>query len=84
MVGRKQPYTQIGIRRLRCSVAGCEARAEHQWNCCANGNLWMPLCLDHDIELNRITLEWMGHPEADRLISEYEVRSCSPSTEGGE
>jgi len=70
-IGRRKPYTAIGIRRMKCSVAGCENRAEHQWNCCANGNLWMPLCLDHDIELNAKTLEWMGHPNATELSRDY-------------
>jgi hypothetical protein len=79
-IGRKKPYTQIGIRRLNCSVAGCTNRAEHQWNCCANENRWMPICLEHDVDLNTRTLQWLGHPEADRLAAEYAARTM-PTTD---
>ena len=74
MIGRREPYTQIGIRRLTCAVHGCENRGEFQWQCCANGNLWTPLCADHDVDLNRLVLDWMGHPDREALMNEYAAR----------
>jgi hypothetical protein len=74
MIGRSKPYTEIGIRRVPCAVSGCVSRAEYQWQCCANSNLWMPLCAEHDVDLNRLVLDWMGHPERDDLMAAYSAK----------
>jgi len=71
---RKKPYTERGVRRLQCCVAGCSNKAQFQWQCCATGNLWMPICVEHDVELNKMVLVWIGHPDAGRLGQEYEAR----------
>lgn len=68
--GRKEPYTEAGIRRLPC--VRCESPARFQWNACSDGNLWRPLCLDCDIELNRMVLVWMNDPEAEQKAARYE------------
>jgi hypothetical protein len=68
-VGRKKPYTQIGIRRLKCTR--CGAQANFQWQCCANDNRWLPLCIDCDIELNSVALEFMSVPNRDKLMVRY-------------
>jgi hypothetical protein len=70
--GRREPYTEAGIRRVPCFR--CGARARHQWRACADG-LWRPLCLDCDIELNRLTLVWMAHPDRERLMAAYEAKA---------
>jgi hypothetical protein len=44
-----------------------------QWNCCADGNLWRPLCLKCDIAMNRMVLRWMRDPDADIKADRYEV-----------
>lgn len=67
--GRRQPYTDVGIRRLKCVKCGDPAR--FQWNACADGNLWRPLCARCDVELNRIVLTWIGDPDADEKITAY-------------
>lgn len=56
--GRKKPYTVIGIERLPCFR--CGNPAYHQWQICADGNLYRPVCLDCDIELNEMVLFWFG------------------------
>lgn len=56
--GRKKPYTVIGIERLPCFR--CGKPAYHQWQICADGNLYRPVCLDCDIELNEMVLFWFG------------------------
>lgn len=64
--GRRVPYTETGVRRLPCFR--CGSKAEHQWNVCADGGLYRPICLGCDVELNQMVLRWMG-------FSDEEVRS---------
>lgn len=68
---RREPYTEAGVRRLSCIRCGKPAR--FQWNVCSDGNRYRPLCLDCDVALNRMVLQWMGHPEADALADRYEA-----------
>lgn len=66
---RKEPYTAIGIRRVKC--IRCGAPAVHQWNICADGNNFRPVCLDCDIQLNIAVLNFMRHPWPGELIAPY-------------
>lgn len=72
---RTEPYTALGIKRLRC--VRCDARAVHQWQVCADGNVYRPLCLDCDIELNRLVLTWAGDPSASEKVAAYEAKQRS-------
>ena len=67
-VKRRTPYTEIGVRRLKC--VRCGAKAEHQWNICSDHS-YRPICIDCDVALNRLVLAWIGHPRAKRLADEY-------------
>jgi hypothetical protein len=69
---RREPYTAAGIARLKC--IRCGAPAAHQWSICADGNNHRPICQPCDIALNRLVLEWLGHPRADELVAAYERR----------
>lgn len=69
--GRVEPYTDAGVRRLPC--VRCGGKSLFQWNACADDNLWRPLCLDCDVELNRMVLTWMRDPEADAKADRYEM-----------
>jgi len=69
--GRKQPYTEAGVRRLPC--ARCGRPAKHQWNACADGNLWRPVCTRCDVALNRLALRFMRDPDTDAKIRNYEA-----------
>lgn len=69
---RKTPYTSLGIARLTC--IRCDNQATSQWQVCADGNTFRPLCTSCDIELNRMVLNWMKHPNADKAIEQYEQR----------
>lgn len=71
LVGRRQPYTSIGIRRVPC--VRCGNPAQHQWNVCADGNRFRALCLDCDIALNRLVLEWANDPGAADKVARYEA-----------
>ncbi len=74
--GRKKPYTQIGVKRLPC--ARCGEKAEYSWSICADGNLFRPICLKCDIELNRMVLEWIKDPDIEKKMEKY-VRQKSSS-----
>lgn len=65
----ERPYTQAEVEAADCFRCGCPA--SHQWQVCADGNTYRPLCFACDVELNRRTLEWMGHPEAHVLMLDY-------------
>lgn len=68
-IGRKQPYTAIGIRRVPCSR--CGSPSEHQWQVCAIDNRWLGVCVSCDVELNRVALEFMRVPNAGDLVAAY-------------
>ena len=69
--GRKKPYTAKGIVRLPC--IRCGGKAFHTWNICADGNIFRPLCIPCDIELNRLVLSWAKDPDRVKKIAAYEV-----------
>ena len=71
---RRMPYTERGIRRLRCWVAGCDRRAEHQWQCCADGNVYRGICLEHDIALNDLALRFVGDPDREAKMAVYRAK----------
>ncbi len=71
-VKRKKPYTEIGI--ARCECIRCGAQAEYQWQICADGNNYRPLCSQCDIGLNKTVLKFMRHPHALQLAAEYKER----------
>ena len=68
-ITRRTPYTEIGIRRLKC--IRCGGQAKFQWQICSDGNNHRPLCGQCDVLLNRMVLQWMGHPTADELVERY-------------
>ena len=68
-VKRSKPYTATGIKRQSC--AKCGEPAEHQWNICADGGLFRPLCKTCDVKLNAMVLAWVGHPDAVELLRIY-------------
>jgi hypothetical protein len=68
-IGRRKPYTETGIARLKCQR--CGSKAEHQWQVCANDNRYLPICIDCDIELNRLALRFMRIPNAGELMTKY-------------
>lgn len=68
-MARKRPYTLIGIKRLKCYR--CSNKASSQWNVCADGGIFRPLCRSCDIELNRMVLDWMGDNKVEEKIRKY-------------
>ncbi len=73
MNGRKKPYTQIGIRRLKCFR--CGNRAECSWQACADDRLHRPLCPECDIALNEMVLKWMGFSDWREKMEKYMAKA---------
>lgn len=71
-VGRSRPYTVAEMKRRRCYV--CGARAIHQWQCCANDNRYIPLCLSCDIALNEMALAFFRIPGRATMMAAYRKR----------
>jgi late competence protein required for DNA uptake (superfamily II DNA/RNA helicase) len=69
---RKTPYTQIGIRRLKCFR--CGEKAVEQWQICSDGNIYRPICLKCDIELNELVLNFMGFPNVADKMKAYKAK----------
>lgn len=67
--GRRRPYTEIGIRRMRC--ARCGRRAHRQWSICANGNRQVPVCARCDYELNVLVVVWFGFERGEEMLARY-------------
>jgi hypothetical protein len=66
---KKTPYTEIGIRRLKCFR--CNNKAEYQWQICADNRIYRPLCKQCDIEMNRMVLEFMKYPNWEEKFELY-------------
>lgn len=66
---RTKPYTERGLRRLRCVV--CNQPARYQWKVCASPFFYQ-VCEECDLELNRETLGILtSRQEAIELAGAY-------------
>ena len=70
--GRRKPYTDIGVRRLKCFVEECDNMAGSQWSICADNNLWRPICWECDIKINELVLSFTGDKDKERKMKKYE------------
>jgi hypothetical protein len=66
---RRKPYTEIGIRRLPC--VRCGSKARFQWQICADGNIWRPLCGECDVALNAMVMRWVWGDTREDDIRRY-------------
>jgi len=73
---RLKPYTEIGIKRMLCFR--CKKKAHTQWQICADGNQWRPICVMCDIDLNRLVLEFMRDKDVERKMAIYESDVLQP------
>lgn len=67
--GRKKPFTNGQIAKLNC--VRCPRPARFQWNACADGNTWRPLCEICDIEVNVMVLRYMGFKDWKAKVLAY-------------
>lgn len=76
MTGRRKPYTEAGIKRVPC--AHCDKPSAHQWTlrpCAGKRTHRVGLCTPCDLELNRLTLDFMRLAGREQLLAKYEARS---------
>lgn len=66
---RLKPYTTIGIKRIACKRCGKPSR--FQWNICSLGQQFHAICLECDIALNALVLEFFDIPNREQIIEEY-------------
>lgn len=66
---RKTPYTEIGIRRLKCFR--CDNKAEYQWQICSDNRAYRPICKECDIKLNKVVLRFMKFPDWEEKLNKY-------------
>lgn len=69
---RRTPYTTRGISRVPCKR--CGAPSLHQWQCCADDNVWRGLCSKCDVKLNTIVLRWFGFADWRAKLKRYRER----------
>ena len=68
-MARLTPYTEAGIKRLKCFR--CGNKAKQQWQICADGNVYRPICPECDIELNILVMDFMNVPDRVEKIRIY-------------
>ena len=74
---RTKPYTDRGLRRVRCSHCG-KLPSWEQWtlDACADSNKGEQhgLCMDCDIKLNELLLNFFNIKDANKKIVAYRVK----------
>lgn len=70
MTKRMTPYTERGISRVPCFR--CDRPSVHQWQICADDNVFRGLCDECDEALNELVLRWMGFTDAFEKIKRYQ------------
>lgn len=64
---RREPYSERGLSRMRCSVPKCKNKAAHQWkigSCNARVlDRMKPVCDEHDLELNNLVISYFNLEE---------------------
>ncbi len=73
---RRVPYSEAGLRRRPC--AHCGERASRQWSLrpCAIGRVgWYPLCVECDVRLNALVMDFLRLPDRAERLAAYEAAS---------
>lgn len=70
---RRTPYTKEGIKRVKCCVEGCTQRGFASWQVCADKGTFRPVCIDHDVQINRMVMMLMygPTPEVETIMEGY-------------
>lgn len=69
MLGRKEPYTEIGISRVPC--VRCGKSSSQQWQVCALDNRYFGVCTTCDVDLNDLVLSFFRIPELHKFMKRY-------------
>lgn len=57
---RTRPYTREGIKRVKC--IRCGHPGSTQWQICADKRTYRVLCINCDLYLNHLVLQWAKCP----------------------
>lgn len=71
-IGRRKPYTAIGISRIPC--ARCGAPSTQQWSICALDNRYLGCCDYCDTALNALVLYFFGVKGRRTIMARYRRR----------
>ncbi len=69
LAGRRKPYNERGISRIKCSRCGDPAAT--QWQICGNFNRYLGICKECDVQLNALVLTFMRVPNSVELSQAY-------------
>lgn len=78
-MARRKPYTWTGIRRIPCYRCGKPSRT--QWQVCSDGNVYRGLCIECDVELNRVVLLFFGFDDVEGRIAAYRDKLAQQYTD---
>lgn len=67
---RREPYTAEGIKRIACIRCGSRPSI-HQWQICADKRRFRPVCLNCDVRLNKLVLEFFDYPDREEVLRRY-------------
>jgi hypothetical protein len=67
--GRAERYLADEITDVPC--LRCGEPSKQQFNVCANGGHFVPLCPACDVALNELVLTWLGVENTDALMAAY-------------
>ena len=68
-MSRYKPYTNKGISRVPC--AKCGKPSFHQWNICSLGKTFNAVCIECDIELNKLILNFFNVKNKSSILKKY-------------
>lgn len=68
-IGTVEPISLDQLWEVPC--IRCGQPSQCQWNVCANKGLSLSLCLDCDIELNRVVLKFLGFQNPESYLEWY-------------
>lgn len=71
MTRRTKPYTAAGLARMKCAAIGCNNRAIYQFEICADGNNWRPVCAEHDAKINEAVMRVIYGKTREAEIKRY-------------
>jgi hypothetical protein len=71
--GRREPYTDAGIRRVPC--VRCGDPGATQWQVCADQSRYRAMCLACDIALNEVVLKWANDPQWELKMNWYRAKA---------
>lgn len=77
MSRRRKPYTETGIGRMICSKDGCGKRAKFQWQICADGNIYRPICPQCDVAINEMVTRFMWGQKRESGLKAYREKALA-------